>query len=240
MSPVLRPDGNGVAKRQHAGLNFGGPAHRRRTNCDGAILMQSVRLTVKECHVNVGSLLRSSYLLYFSQPATDRVLLKAVKGRPVRSIVELGIGPAGRTERILEVAAWRAECLPLRYTAVDLFESRPVGQPKLSLKQAFGDLRKSGAKVQLVPGDPLSALLRRRQLVSRDRFVAGQCRPRPRFAAAGLEVRAADDPPAVARVPAGTGGGQGSLAATGLERHRTPRQRCRPVAPPGRINTGRS
>ncbi|MDX1944208.1 MAG: hypothetical protein SFU86_02275 [Pirellulaceae bacterium] len=110
--------------------------------------------------MSVGGLLRSSYLLYFSQPAADRTLLKGIKGQPIRSIVELGIGPAGRTEKVLEVAGWQSTSQPLRYTAIDLFEARPTGQPPLSLKQAFGNLRKTGAKVQLVPGDPLAALLR--------------------------------------------------------------------------------
>ena len=49
---------------------------------------------------SVASLFRSFYLLYFSQPATDRALFRAVRARPIRSIVELGISldpnnPAG-------------------------------------------------------------------------------------------------------------------------------------------------
>ena len=66
--------------------------------------------------MSVGSLFRSSYLLYFSQPAADRALYRAARGKPIRSIVELGIGLPGRTPRLLEVARWRAQNLPLRYT----------------------------------------------------------------------------------------------------------------------------
>jgi hypothetical protein len=110
--------------------------------------------------LSVGSLLRSSYLLYFSQPAADRTLFKAIKAKPIRSIVELGVGLSGRTERILEIAAWRPDCLPLRYTGIDPFDSRPAGQPKLSLKEAYSQLRTTGAKAQLVPGEPFSALHR--------------------------------------------------------------------------------
>src|SRR5436190_5244518 len=40
--------------------------------------------------LSVGSLIRSSYLLYFSQPASDRAVYKAVSGRKVRGIVEIG------------------------------------------------------------------------------------------------------------------------------------------------------
>jgi hypothetical protein len=110
--------------------------------------------------LSVGSLLRSSYLLYFSQPAADRAVYKAVKSRPIRTIVEIGIGHAGRTERLLEVAAWQQDCLPLRYTGIDLFEARPSHAPGPSLKQAFAQLRLPHVKVQLVPGDPYSALRR--------------------------------------------------------------------------------
>jgi hypothetical protein len=60
----------------------------------------------------------------------------------------------------LEVAAWRRDCLPLKYTAIDLFESRPAHQPRLTLKQAFHDLRPTGANIRLVPGDPYAALVR--------------------------------------------------------------------------------
>lgn len=114
--------------------------------------------------MSIGSLIRSSYLLYFAQPAPDRALYWAVKRKPIRAIVELGIGLGEtahhRTERLLEVAGWRRACLPLAYTGIDLFESRPAHQPRLTLKQAFHDLRATGASTRLVPGDPHSALAR--------------------------------------------------------------------------------
>jgi hypothetical protein len=110
--------------------------------------------------LSVGSLLRSSYLLYFSQPAGNRLLFKAMKSRPIRSIVEIGVGLGGRTERLLEVAAWQADCVPLAYTGIDLFDSRPAGQPPLKLKQTFRDLRATGATIRLSPGGPAEALHR--------------------------------------------------------------------------------
>lgn len=110
--------------------------------------------------MSVGSLVRSAYLSYFSQPAADRPLWKAIKGRPIRSIVELGVGLGGRTERVLEVAAWRRDCLPLSYCGIDLFDARPSDQPPLTLKQAFHGLRATGATIRLVPGEPAAALSR--------------------------------------------------------------------------------
>jgi len=110
--------------------------------------------------LSVGSLLRSAYLLYFSQPAADRALYKALAARPIRSIVELGIALADRTPRLLEVAARKGERLPLRYTGIDLFEGRDGKSPGPSLKQAHAALRLPNVRVQLVPGDPHTALAR--------------------------------------------------------------------------------
>lgn len=110
--------------------------------------------------MNVGRVIRSTYLLYFSKPPADRVLFKAIQGQPIRSIVELGIGFSGRTRRLIEVARWRADNLPLRYTGIDLFEARPASQAGKSLKEAFAELRLPGIRAQLVPGDPNSALRR--------------------------------------------------------------------------------
>jgi hypothetical protein len=100
------------------------------------------------------------YLLYFSQPAADRALYKAVRSRRVRSIVEIGIGRADRTERLLEAATWRRDLVPVRYTGIDLFEARPQGQHGLTLKHAFARFQRPDVRVQLVPGDPHSALVR--------------------------------------------------------------------------------
>jgi hypothetical protein len=119
--------------------------------------------------LSVVRLIRSWYLLYLAQPAADRALYRAIQRQPIRAIVEIGVGlgeAAGRrTERILEIAGWRRDCLPLSYTGIDLFESRPDHSPRLALKEAFGALRAtvlraSGAKTRLVPGDPYSALAR--------------------------------------------------------------------------------
>jgi hypothetical protein len=107
-----------------------------------------------------GSFFRRTYLLYFSQPATDRTLLRAIRKRTVRSIVELGIGSLTRTQRILEIAGWRPESEPIRYTGIDLFDARENDRPPLALKQSFADLHTASVRVQLVPGSPGAALKR--------------------------------------------------------------------------------
>jgi hypothetical protein len=60
----------------------------------------------------------------------------------------------------LEIAGWRSDCRPLRYTGIDLFEARPVDHGRVTLKHAFADLRLPEVRVQLVPGEPDVALRR--------------------------------------------------------------------------------
>jgi hypothetical protein len=110
--------------------------------------------------LSLGSLLRSFWLLYFSKPASDRKLYQSVRAKAVRSIVELGVGLPLRTPRLLQFAAGKASSEPIRYCGIDLFEARPSGQPALSLKQAFSALQFPSIRVQLVPGDPYTALRR--------------------------------------------------------------------------------
>lgn len=110
--------------------------------------------------MSAGALIRSTWLLYFSQPANDRALFKAVKGRAIRSVIEFGVGDGLRTTRLFEVLSWKQGNLPLRYTGIDLFEARPAGQSGLTLKQAFATIRAPEVKVQLVPGSPCDALSR--------------------------------------------------------------------------------
>lgn len=110
--------------------------------------------------MSAGALIRSTWVLYFSQPANDRALYKAVKGRTIRSVVELGVGDGKRTTTLFEVLGWKEGNLPLRYTGIDLFEARPTGSKGLTLKQAFAAIRAESVKVQLVPGTPHDALAR--------------------------------------------------------------------------------
>jgi hypothetical protein len=110
--------------------------------------------------LSAGRLLHSLFLLYFSQPAADRAVYRAMRGRPIRSVVELGINQTERTRRVLEVARWRKENAPLRYAGIDLFEARTGAQSGLTLKQVFAALKRPDVQVQLVPGDTANALRR--------------------------------------------------------------------------------
>ena len=104
--------------------------------------------------------LKYTYLTYLSQPATDRVLYRSIDKGPLRSILEIGVGNGVRTERLIAVAMRRASDAELCYTGIDLFEDRPAGAERIGLKQAYQQLRQQHVKVQLVPGDPFTALAR--------------------------------------------------------------------------------
>jgi hypothetical protein len=104
------------------------------------------------------SLLNYYYLAYCSQPAGQRMLYRHLRRHPCRSIVEVGLGTAERTQRLMRVARRFSSAETIRYTGIDLFEARPQPNTGLKLKEAHQRLHVPGFKVQLVPGDPLSAL----------------------------------------------------------------------------------
>lgn len=103
---------------------------------------------------------RYLYLAHFSKPKCDRILYRAMTRQKVQRILEIGLGDAARAQRLISVAHRFSGGEPVRYTAIDLFEARPSGMPGLALKDAHKLLKATGAQVQLIPGDPASALTR--------------------------------------------------------------------------------
>ena len=62
---------------------------------------------------------------------------------------------------MIEVAALRKPLDEIQFTGIDLFESRSSADgPGVTLKMAHRLLTATGARVQVVPGDPLSGLSR--------------------------------------------------------------------------------
>ena len=106
------------------------------------------------------ALLKHWYFAYFSKPAEERVLYRTLRRQRIESIVEIGIGDGRRAERLLRAAAANHPGGSLRYAAIDLFEARPPGQPRMTLKAAHQRLAPLASKLRLIPGDPYSALAR--------------------------------------------------------------------------------
>ena len=105
------------------------------------------------------SRLQVFYLSYLSQPAHSRPIYRAICRQRVRSILELGIGIGQRAMRMIEVAGCFRPTSEIRFTGLDLFEARAaVDGPGVTLKMAHRLLKATGARIQLVPGDPVRGL----------------------------------------------------------------------------------
>lgn len=105
-------------------------------------------------------LLKYIHLAYFSKPKSERVVYRAIRRRRPRSVVELGVGNGVQTQRIIKFCTKTIGASEFRYTGIDLFEAREASQPGITLKLAHKSLKPLACKVQLVPGDPFSALSR--------------------------------------------------------------------------------
>lgn len=100
------------------------------------------------------------WLTWCSRPAADRAIHRHVlRSRPTR-ILEIGLGRLVRTERMLRVTGVAPTGDQVRYVGLDRFEGRAASDPPgVSLKEAHRRLH-ALARVQLVPGNPDTALAR--------------------------------------------------------------------------------
>jgi hypothetical protein len=100
-------------------------------------------------------------LAYLSQPSSDRLLYRAIRKRKPRRIMEIGIGDLRRGVRMIRLAQRYHPGGEVRYIGVDLFEARPEsGMAGMSMKNAYRLLRATGAKIHLIPGNAIQALVR--------------------------------------------------------------------------------
>lgn len=111
--------------------------------------------------MSIISQLRLLYLCYFSKPVAERPIYRAIRRHRVQKIVELGVADGRRALRMIEVAGFAASRSDVHYVGMDLFEDRPHSAgPGMSLKATHQLLRKTGARVQLMPGIPSDGLMR--------------------------------------------------------------------------------
>jgi hypothetical protein len=89
-------------------------------------------------------------LLHLSQPAGARPLYRAVRGRPIRKVLEVHLGDARRTYQLIAWLRQQGNEGPLRYAAIDLFEM--AEHPQLELKAFHQSLSKRGVKSLPIPG----------------------------------------------------------------------------------------
>ncbi|MFM8214331.1 MAG: hypothetical protein ACKN82_06815 [Pirellula sp.] len=110
------------------------------------------------------SWLQRLYWNHFSKPVSERALFLHVLEKPLTSVLEIGMGSGQRIARLLALNASVSELKPIRYTAIDPFESNSdalaSGQGVLSLKAAHRILSERGVKAHLVPGEPAGSVAR--------------------------------------------------------------------------------
>jgi len=109
--------------------------------------------------------LKQLYYCYLSKPASDRAIYRLAAELEINSILEIGISSLERTCRLIEISHRFCE-QPIQYTGIDMFEAGAEGTAKVGLKLAHVELKKTGARVKLTPGDPYSSLSRSANLLS--------------------------------------------------------------------------
>jgi hypothetical protein len=111
-----------------------------------------------ELFVSLANWLRYLHLIWFSRPRGCRQVYRRVNRTRARSFLQIGIPDLRQSGRIIRLASASGEP-GVRYSAIDPFETRDVGNP-LTLKQAHIALRKTPAQVKLLPGMPGEVLAR--------------------------------------------------------------------------------
>lgn len=100
--------------------------------------------------------LRLFHLLHLSKPRRDRALYRTICQGGIRTILELGVGGCDRAVWMVRLAAAQNEGVRINYTALDPFEAAPGHG--VSLRTFYQRLRPTGAKIRLIPGEPLATL----------------------------------------------------------------------------------
>ncbi|MEN6458494.1 MAG: hypothetical protein ABFC63_06145 [Thermoguttaceae bacterium] len=108
--------------------------------------------------------LRLFHRCYLSKPSADRTIYRAIRREGLHRIVELGIGDGRRALRMIEVAQSARSPEQVFYVGIDPFEGGSAdsgtGSQGLTLKAAYQRLRATGARIQLLPGNPADSLVR--------------------------------------------------------------------------------
>jgi hypothetical protein len=94
----------------------------------------------------------------FTQTAEERPLFRVIRERNISRIVELGIGDAERSLRMIQAAVKANPGKTVEFAGIDLFEARHDHARGITLKAVHRKLKSDRCRVRLLPGDPFGAL----------------------------------------------------------------------------------
>jgi hypothetical protein len=111
--------------------------------------------------LSAARLLKYLQVTYFSKAPAERDIFRTIRKLQPSRILEIGVGDGQLAKRMIELASQYAAEKPIRYTGIDLFEGRAAQLRGLPLIVTHRLLVHTGARVQLVPGDPFTVLATR-------------------------------------------------------------------------------
>ncbi len=99
-------------------------------------------------------------LCHFSRPAHDRTLYKWTARHKPLTIVEGGLASLERSQSIIRIAQRMSPNSEISFLGLDDFEGRAQPIPNLTLRNAHKALNRTGARIRLLPGDPMGTIVR--------------------------------------------------------------------------------
>ncbi|HEY2760450.1 MAG TPA: hypothetical protein VGI75_06895 [Pirellulales bacterium] len=100
------------------------------------------------------------WLSWLARPKGDRNLFRLIRQRKPRKMMLLGLGNLTRAVRMISLAQRYQQADYIHFAGIDRFDTRPIGGPRLSLKDAHVRLRATRSLINLIPGQPRETLMR--------------------------------------------------------------------------------
>jgi hypothetical protein len=88
----------------------------------------------------------------------DRQLYQEIRDLAPSQIVQLGLGDLALAKSLITEARQARGVEPVRFVGMDLFELNPEASQRVALRDAYRELRATGAEIQLIPGHPRETL----------------------------------------------------------------------------------
>lgn len=114
----------------------------------------------RNASLSAASQLKYLHLAYFAKPVADRTVYRSIRNTRAGNLAVIGVGSGELARKMIQLASDFTSRPQVRFTGIDLFEMRGASKGALTLKQAHRFFAPFKARIQLVPGDPCTALAR--------------------------------------------------------------------------------